>query len=552
MSVSKYVFKIILVGDGRVGKTSLLLRFTENKFRAEYKKTLGTDFAVKNVKVNGEEVKLQIWDLGGQELFRDLRKAFYPGAKAALIVYESVPAWHADIVSALKKIPIIVVGNKIDLPRDVSYQDAKSLCDRLSVEYIETSAKLDQNVADAFLKIASNAVISAKGLSQKAAPPEPVVKIPAIVEKPILTTPKIFESPKHVSSGVNSFYEWFDRNNDYLNSIAEDLLTLDISKEKELIPNMEGELFKLIGAHGINSSLEANNTCLRLYSDSKNPVLSIILDLNLNSIDYFKKCLISLLLAAVALKKYNINSNVNFYIVFGDYSKEDEDYKEYFREVAKKSDYTIMIVEREFDSIGIIPKKTLSYTVSFQGDKSYSSPYILNNALLKYVAKLFKQVEEPLEKVNLSNSKINITSINGFNTETSSSSIGLDFSVNYAENTEKIKQMLNDVKQTLVEDGNLKIVIEENTDKLSPMITHEAPLLLVLRDIIYYNLERIVRITYEEPYGSIANLSSLPKPFVLLGFTKIPLTNIKTQVFNDIIIPAKIISGTLIDLTGSG
>ncbi len=554
MSPSKYVFKIILVGNGRVGKTSLLLRFTENKFSAEYKKTLGTDFAVKNVVVNDEEVKLQIWDLGGQELFRDLRRAFYPGAKAALIVYdvtnrssfESVPAWHADIVSALKKIPVIVVGNKIDLPREVSYEEAKQLCNRLSVEYIETSAKLDQNVSDAFMKIASNAVATAKGLTSSIKIIEPVTKPPSTISKPVLTVPKVFESPKSVSSNVYNFYQWFDKNVQSLNSIAEDLLTFDLTKGIELLSNMEGGIFKLLSANNLKYSLEANNTCLKICHDSQKQVLNVILDLNLNSVEYFKKCLISLILTAIALKRYNLPDKVNFYIIFGDYLKENVNY---LAEITKKSDYTIILVEREFDSIGIIPKRTLSYTISFTGDKKYSKPDILNNALLKYTAKLFKEVSEPLDEIDLANSKININAINSFNPDSRSSSITLDFSVNYIESSEEINQILNMIKESIThEDEKLNVDITENTEKLSPMITSEAPLLLILRDVIYYNLERLVKITYEESYSSIAKISSIPKPLILLGFSKMPFIS-NSQILADFLLPAKILAGAIVDLS---
>jgi hypothetical protein len=275
-------------------------------------------------------------------------------------------------------------------------------------------------------------------------------------------------------------------------------------------------------------------------------VLNIILDLNLNNVEYFKKCLITLTLAAVALKRYNLTDSVNYYIIFGDYLKEDETY---LAEITKRADYTIMLVEREFDSIGIIPKRTLTYTISFTGDKRHLNPNILNNALLKYTAKLFKESGEPLEEFDITNSKINVNAINSFNPDTSSSSITVDFSVNYVESHEKIKQLLRGLKQAITsEDNSIDVNVIESAEKLSPMITNEAPLLLVLRDVIYYNLERLVKITYEEPYSSIAKISSMPKPLILLGFSKIPFTN-TSEVFSDFILPAKILAGAIVDLS---
>ncbi|MHA1349143.1 MAG: Rab family GTPase, partial [Candidatus Odinarchaeia archaeon] len=161
-SDKRYVFKVIVIGDGFVGKTSLILRFTHNMFNEEYKKTLGTDFAIKNFKVDDSSVKLQIWDLGGQEIFKDLRRVFYPGSKGALIVYdvtdrksfENVRNWYNDIRSVAKNIPIILVANKIDLPREVSREEGINLAKSLKVSYIETSAKTNEYVEDAFKQIA--------------------------------------------------------------------------------------------------------------------------------------------------------------------------------------------------------------------------------------------------------------------------------------------------------------------------------------------------------------------------------------------------------------
>jgi len=166
-----YLYKIVLLGDGMVGKTTLRRVFMGKGFRDTYIMTFGCDFAVKDVVIEGGiRVRLQIWDLAGQPSFENIRKNYYKGSKGALLVYDTtrretlkhIPLWVKELFSNIKnrKIPIILVGNKIDLRKGkenyVSTEEGlkmqKELQEnfKLKVLFIETSAKTGENVNAAF------------------------------------------------------------------------------------------------------------------------------------------------------------------------------------------------------------------------------------------------------------------------------------------------------------------------------------------------------------------------------------------------------------------
>lgn len=83
-----YLFKFIIIGDSNVGKSCLLLRFTEEKFKSEHEPTLGVEFGSKHVKIQDQLIKIQIWDTAGQESFKSITRSYYKGSIAALLVYD--------------------------------------------------------------------------------------------------------------------------------------------------------------------------------------------------------------------------------------------------------------------------------------------------------------------------------------------------------------------------------------------------------------------------------------------------------------------------------
>ena len=167
---NKYIYKIIVVGDGGVGKTSLIKKFTEGSFEQEYIKTIGAQFSKYESERNGDKIKLLFWDIAGQEDFQFLLPSFYQNAKAAIIVYSleenelgrnsfvHIKNWHENIVNYCGKIPLLVFANKVDLVNEGNL-DTSELQKVVDVNnflsYYLTSAKTGQGVIEAF-----NAIIN--------------------------------------------------------------------------------------------------------------------------------------------------------------------------------------------------------------------------------------------------------------------------------------------------------------------------------------------------------------------------------------------------------
>lgn len=171
------IFKIALLGDGGVGKTALRERFLGKGFQSSYMMTIGADFAIYNTKINGEDVKLQIWDLAGQERFKEVRSGFYQGVLGALMVYDvtrkesadNLIAWKEELkkYSGIEKSSLVLVANKIDLRKShatsLTKRDGKKVSKSLgNLKYFETSAKDNINVPEAFLDLAQNIFNSLK------------------------------------------------------------------------------------------------------------------------------------------------------------------------------------------------------------------------------------------------------------------------------------------------------------------------------------------------------------------------------------------------------
>ena len=164
-------FKLVIIGNSHVGKTSLMLRYAENVFKDKHISTIGVDFKIVKVKVGDIYVKLQIWDTAGQDRFRTMSSTYYRGADGAIIVYDvtslesfnNVGRWLEDMNMYNRNVYKIIVGNKNDntsnqtLSTDtkvVSSQHAQKLAERLDLKLFETSAKEDNNVKEMFEDVA--------------------------------------------------------------------------------------------------------------------------------------------------------------------------------------------------------------------------------------------------------------------------------------------------------------------------------------------------------------------------------------------------------------
>ena len=129
MAEHKRIYKIVLLGDGAVGKTALRHRYLGEAFQQSYSMTIGADFAVKRVNIDGDEIVAQIWDLAGRTRFASVREVYYQGATGALLVYditrsdtfESIPNWITELLenNKHKVVPMVLLGNKSDLRNKV-------------------------------------------------------------------------------------------------------------------------------------------------------------------------------------------------------------------------------------------------------------------------------------------------------------------------------------------------------------------------------------------------------------------------------------------------
>lgn len=168
-----YRFKVIVLGDPEVGKTSLILRFTENVFRKTYIMSIGVNVTTKIVELENAQVEFICWDLAGQSKFDIARRSFYEGANGQFLVFdltrpstfESIAKWHRDVKQSLKgDIHGFIIGNKADLTSKIAVtRDEIDFCVQdLGLDYIEASALTGKNVQAAFIKLAQNLVASKK------------------------------------------------------------------------------------------------------------------------------------------------------------------------------------------------------------------------------------------------------------------------------------------------------------------------------------------------------------------------------------------------------
>lgn len=166
-----FLFKLVLVGDASVGKTCVVQRFKTGAFSARQGSTIGVDFTMKTLEIQGKRVKLQIWDTAGQERFRTITQSYYRSANGAILAYDitkrstflSVPHWIEDVRKyAGSNIVQLLIGNKSDLAdfREVPLTEAQSLAEHYDILCaIETSAKDSSNVEEAFTRVATELIM---------------------------------------------------------------------------------------------------------------------------------------------------------------------------------------------------------------------------------------------------------------------------------------------------------------------------------------------------------------------------------------------------------
>ncbi|XP_030322491.1 ras-related protein Rab-8A isoform X1 [Calypte anna] len=152
-----YLFKLLLIGDSGVGKTCALFRFSEDAFNATFISTIGIDFKIRTIELDGKRIKLQIWDTAGQERFRTITTAYYRGAMGIMLVYditneksfENIRNWVRNIEEhASPDVEKMILGNKCDAndKRQVSREQGEKLAASFGIKFMETSAKANINI----------------------------------------------------------------------------------------------------------------------------------------------------------------------------------------------------------------------------------------------------------------------------------------------------------------------------------------------------------------------------------------------------------------------
>jgi len=193
MTSTEKQFKVVLLGEGCVGKTSLCLRYVQNAFNDKHLSTIQASFLTKRLNVDNKRVGLAIWDTAGQERFHALGPIYYRDANGALLVYDitdrdsfiKVQTWVKELRKMLgKEVVLAIAGNKCDLERSrvVSIEEAEQYAESVGAKHYSTSAKLNKGLEELFLDVtkrmlantpaAPTSNASAAGGYQSGAPPQ--------------------------------------------------------------------------------------------------------------------------------------------------------------------------------------------------------------------------------------------------------------------------------------------------------------------------------------------------------------------------------------------
>nr|MDO8082025.1 ArgE/DapE family deacylase [Candidatus Freyarchaeota archaeon] len=502
----EYAFKVIVVGDGGVGKTSLIVRLTENRFSEDYKMTLGTSFAAHTMSVGDSVVTLQIWDLGGQPSFSHLRSFFYAGSKGGVIVFnltdvksfKNVSMWRKELFNVCGEVPIVIIGNKNDLAseRVVSQQEAERLARSLGSSYIETSAKTGDKVSMAFQSIAR--------------------RLLGIEEKPLLVTKGVM-----VPEIRSKILDFIDQRREYLLTFLGDLIAARSvnppGNEKLAADVVQGELYR-IGLHTETYEKESGRTnVVGWIEKGASPTLMIITHLDVvppgdgwiydpfkatptdgriagrGSVDD-KGPTASVLLALQALKEFNfpIRGRLVFVAVADEETGNELGIKYLLNEVGLTGDYALVAEQTKCKSIEIAEKGRLWVKLKSKGTQGHGSmPEKGTNAIVN-LSKVLVQIEslkmEYIEHQLFNAPTINVGTIQGgVATNIVPASAEAKVDIRYLPSQEP-KQIVNElrelVKSVKRENPELDVTIEPIASDPPTEVSPEDPVVRSLVNIV--------------------------------------------------------------------
>ncbi|ETV77940.1 hypothetical protein H257_08181 [Aphanomyces astaci] len=194
-----HLFKLLLVGDAGVGKSSMLLRFTEDTFDDHLQSTIGVDFKVKMITVDGKRIKMTIWDTAGQERFRTLTSSYYRGAQGIVLVYDvarrdtfaNLDTWlqEVEVYSPAngRDVVKLLVGNKIDKERAVSRREGEAWARSKGMLFVESSAKTKTGIQQVFNEVVQK-ILDNPSLLSNTAPKNRAAKLDLTDTRPSAST----------------------------------------------------------------------------------------------------------------------------------------------------------------------------------------------------------------------------------------------------------------------------------------------------------------------------------------------------------------------------
>lgn len=312
-SGGEYRFKFIVIGDHEVGKTSILRRFVEGRFLADYRTTIGLNVLNHNFEFFGNEISLFLWDIGAQEYFKRYRKVYYKGAQAAFIVFDltnknsfyNVMNWFNELNEFKEhEISVVIVGNKRDLKhdREVDHDEAETLAEMLSekynkkISYIETSALSGENIEEAFGIVSYHYIMLSKEFEENNLKNKILREITSILENKTSLSLAFISSDHMNNPALNLLTEITDldlsskkeKNDRLIYKYSNGLILESYKLETTKISNSNGIFIVFDGKDRETIDPEWNNIILRIIETCKDITVVLIVIITKKGVNWPK------------------------------------------------------------------------------------------------------------------------------------------------------------------------------------------------------------------------------------------------------------------------